>query len=201
MSVIPTRDTSHSRTQISLISRVRQNDARAWQEFVALYSPLIAHWCRRSGQAEENINDTLQDVFFAVSRSIDSYEPQEQGGGFRPWLWSITRNKLIDSSRKSRRHPEGRGGSTALHSAQQIPNEIDESEPSEQLEISQLLHRGLEQVRCEFESKTWQAFWRSVIDDLPTNVVAEELSLSVASVRKYRSRVLRRLRQQLGELQ
>lgn len=200
MSVFPARDSQRSATQVSLISRVRQNDAHAWQEFVALYSPLVAHWCRRSGQPESHINDVLQDVFFAVARSVDTYQPREEGGGFRPWLWSITRNKLIDWSRKSQRNPDGRGGSTALHSAQLIPSDLDESEPSEQIEISQLLHRALEQVRCEFEPKTWQAFWRCVIDDLPTTVVADELAISIASVRKYRSRVLRRLRQQLGEL-
>ena len=201
MSVVPIREKNYSATQVSLISRVRQNDANAWQEFVALYSPLVCHWCRKQGMPEADINDVKQDVFFAVARSIDSYSPQEQRGGFRAWLWTISRNKLIDWVRKKERLPDGRGGSTALHSTQQIPDKIDESETSEQLEISKLLHRALEQVRCEFESKTWQAFWRCVVEDVATPVVAEELGLSTSAIRKYRSRVLRRLRQQLGEME
>ncbi|MDP1564243.1 MAG: sigma-70 family RNA polymerase sigma factor [Pirellulaceae bacterium] len=63
-----------------------------------------------------------------------------------------------------------------------------------------VVSRGLEQIRPEFQSHTWEAFWRTVVDGQATAIVATELNLSLASVRQAKSRILRRLRQQLGDL-
>lgn len=191
--------TESASTRLSLIDRIRINDSRAWPEFVALYSPLIAFWCRKQKVHESEINDTVQEVFFSVSRSIDDYQARESGGGFRAWLWTITRHKIIDSVRRNERLPLAQGGSTALKAAQQIPEVLDERDDSERVEFTNLLYRALEQVQIEFEQKTWQAFWRCTIDNQTVATVAAELDISNSAVRQYRSRVLRRLRQQLGE--
>ncbi len=76
---------------------------------------------------------------------------------------------------------------------------VPEDEPSEEFQVRELIDRALNQVRSEFEASTWQAFWRSVVDGLPTDVVATELHCTPAAVRQARSRILRRLRQQLGD--
>ncbi len=188
-----------SSTRLSLISRVRVNDSTAWHELVALYSPLVAFWCRKQGVDESEINDSAQEIFFAVSRSIDNFKPAEQSGGFRAWLWTIARHKIIDARRRDQHRPRAQGGSTAIEAAQQIPERLDERDDSERLEFNNLLHRALEQVQCEFEAKTWQAFWRSTIDGVSIATLAAELDISAATIRQYRSRVLRRLRQQIGE--
>jgi RNA polymerase sigma-70 factor (ECF subfamily) len=64
----------------------------------------------------------------------------------------------------------------------------------------QLIHRALELIRAEFTTRTWQAFWRIVVDGQQTIDVAQELSMQPGAVRVAKSRVLRRLRQELGEL-
>lgn len=166
---------------------------------VALYSPLVAFWCRKQKVAESEINDAVQEVFFSVSRGIDDYRPTETGGGFRAWLWTITRHKLIDSRRRDVRFPLAQGGSTAWQAAQQVPEELDDSDDSERFEFTQLLHRGLAQVESEFEPKSWQAFWRCTVDGQTVAAVADELRISAATVRQHRARILRRLRQQLGD--
>lgn len=60
--------------------------------------------------------------------------------------------------------------------------------------------RALKQIQSDFQASTWLAFWRVVIDGQSTAVVAEEMGLTAAAVRQAKSRVLRRLRQQLGDL-
>ena len=67
-------------------------------------------------------------------------------------------------------------------------------------QLDDLVHRAAEQVRSEFEPETWQAFWRSAIDGIPTAVVAKELGVTPAAIRQNRARIMRRLRQQLGDL-
>lgn len=80
------------------------------------------------------------------------------------------------------------------------PFPIPDEEPTGQFELQQLTSRAMTQVQSEFEPRTWQAFWRSVVDGIATDEVARELQISTASVRQSRSRILRRLRQQLGDL-
>jgi RNA polymerase sigma-70 factor (ECF subfamily) len=55
-------------------------------------------------------------------------------------------------------------------------------------------------VRGEFEERTWEAFRRTVLDAQPTDETAAALGVTPAAVRKARSRVLRRLRERLGDL-
>ncbi len=198
-------------TRLSLLSRVRCDDSLAWSELVELYAPLIAHWCQRWGLDDVASQDCLQEVFMAVLRSLDQYRPQGVQGGFRAWLWTIARHKLIDQHRTRVRGPIAVGGSSAQRRLEQLPELLsstgqfsecaagDSNEPTTAAEYRHLLHRGLQQVRAEFEEKTWQAFWRTAIDGLATDVVAQELQLPANAVRQYRSRVLRRLRQQLGD--
>ncbi len=80
------------------------------------------------------------------------------------------------------------------------PLPILDDEPTGDLQLQQLTSRALAQVRSEFEARTWQAFWRSVVDGIATSAVAQELKMSESTVRQSRSRILRRLRQQLGDV-
>ena len=80
------------------------------------------------------------------------------------------------------------------------PLPIPDDEPTGDLQLQQLTSRALAQVQSEFESRTWLAFWRSVVDGIATGEVAQELNMSEATVRQSRSRILRRLRQQLGDV-
>ncbi|MCU0713681.1 MAG: hypothetical protein MUC43_16605 [Pirellula sp.] len=98
-------------------------------------------------------------------------------------------------------NPRERAGSTAMIYSENIPDQIDENDSSEQTEYRSLVHRAMKQVRSEFEARSWQAFWRTTVDGIGVDQVAEELQMSKATIRQHRSRVLRRLRQQLGEIE
>ena len=80
------------------------------------------------------------------------------------------------------------------------PIAVPDNEPTGELQLHKLTSRAMQQVQNEFEARTWQAFWRSVVDGIATDEVARELTMSAASVRQSRSRILRRLRQQLGDV-
>lgn len=190
---------SSDSTRPSLLRRVRGDDSAAWRELVELYAPLIAYWCRKQGLQPAAVHDCIQEVFFAVLKSLADFQPSGTTGCFRAWLWTITRNKIVDGIRRERRQQAATGGSTALADLQAVPDLREEEDPDETLAFSQLLYRALDQVQNEFEAKTWQAFWRTTIDAVPAQQVAVELEISPAAVRKYRSRILRRLREQMGD--
>lgn len=200
-----TTQPSTNATQLSLLERARQRDSAAWRSLVDLYGPLVASWCHKCLPDSHNAADCVQDVFASVSVSLDSFQPQRENGSFRAWLWTITRNKIRDQVRRIKRQAAGTGGSTMLGVLQNVAdgnNEpiVQEDEPTESLELEQLTRRAMVQVEAEFEPRTWQAFWRTVVDGINTAQVAEELEMTLATVRQHKSRVLRRLRQQLGDV-
>jgi RNA polymerase sigma-70 factor (ECF subfamily) len=186
-------------TSLTLLERLRGQEPEAWERVVRLYGPLVLYWGRRAGLNDADAADLLQDVFRAVTGAIGRFERTADTGTFRGWLWAIARNKLRDHFRAADRRPAAAGGTDAHDRFQQIPDDEPDSAP-DSAPSRDLLHRALESVRTGFEERTWQAFWRTTVDGRPPADVAAELGLGLASVYQARSRVLRRLRDELGGL-
>jgi len=193
---------SSGSTQSSLLRRAAMHEDRAWQEIVELYGPLISTWCRRSGADWHMTADCIQEVFLVLTNRLDTFRPTGESGAFRAWLWSVSRNKLVDLFRAANRQPLASGGSTAHLALQSIAAEQEwlRDEPTEPFDVSSLTKRAIEQVRSEFTQQSWSVFERTVVDGIETSIVAKELGLSPSAIRQAKSRILRRLRQQLGDL-
>ncbi|MEO8495950.1 MAG: sigma-70 family RNA polymerase sigma factor [Planctomycetota bacterium] len=194
----PTDSSSHA-TSPTLVGRVQANEQAAWQRLVDLYGPLIFSWARRGRLSSDDAADVMQEVFAAVAQAIRRFDPAGRGR-FRGWLWTITRNKIRDHHRRLAAEPEGRGGDTAVRELAELPAEWDDdSSNATRHEVRALFHRALQMIRNDFEPQTWQAFWLSVVDEQPTDAIARQLGLSANGVRQAKSRVLRRLRAELGD--
>ena len=55
--------------------------------------------------------------------------------------------------------------------------------------------------RAEFDERTWQAFWLTAVEKHPGSEAAELLGMSPGAVRQAKYKVLRRLRQALGDVE
>jgi RNA polymerase sigma-70 factor (ECF subfamily) len=188
-----------SATSLSLLQRVRNGEAAGWQRVVDLYAPLVQHWCRRGGVQSADADDLAQEVFQAAAAGIAAFSHDRAGDTFRGWLRNITRHKIMDFWRRQDRQPDAFGGTEAMIRMQQVPdNDAEDSEDADQ--TSAVFHRALGMLRGEFEHRTWQAFWRATVDGLPAPEVAAELGMTSSAVRMAKSRVLRRLREELGDL-
>jgi RNA polymerase sigma-70 factor, ECF subfamily len=192
---------SSTRTQRSLLERARARDPAAWERMVALYAPLVLSWCRTWGLKPEDAADVFQEVFQAVAAHLKGFRRERSGDTFRGWLRTIARNKTNDFFRRRQREPEGVGGSEVQGILAQVPEEASavQDEVVEEAENA-LLHRALEMIRGEFEPHTWEAFWQTAVEGRVTTDVAADLSMSPGAVRVAKSRVLHRLRTDLGEL-
>lgn len=189
-----------SATSLTLVGRIQASDQDAWQRLVELYGPLVYSWSVRSGLNDDDASDTMQEVFAAVARSIHRFDPQAKGR-FRGWLWTIARNKIHDHFRARANQPRGQGGDTAADVLANLPQQWnDEESETTRYEVRALYHRAMELIQNDFRPQTWQAFWLSVVQELPTEEIAKRLGLSANSVRQARSRVLKRLRNELGEI-
>jgi RNA polymerase sigma-70 factor (ECF subfamily) len=149
----------------------------------------------------EDAADVVQEVFGAVATGIDAFRRDRPGDSFRAWLAGITRHKIADHFRRRQDRPEARGGTDAHEQLQQVPDPETELVASPDEGVDSLVYRlGLDLVRAEFENRTWGAFWQTAVENRPARDVADELGMSVLAVYKAKSRVLRRLRQELGDL-
>ena len=189
-------------TSRSLLERVQADEAAAWDRLVTLYAPLVFQWCRGWGLREQDIADVFQEVFQAVAAHVANFRRERQGDTFRGWLRTITRNKVYDHFRRQGREPAGVGGSDAQARLAQLPAPQPRDEGSSSAEEGEpgLFRRALDLIRGEFAERTWQAFWRTAVEGRAAAEVAAELGMSPGAVRVAKSRVLQRLREELGDL-
>jgi RNA polymerase sigma-70 factor, ECF subfamily len=187
-------------TPLSLLQRARANDAEAWTRLVRLYQPLVLFWCSRARCPAAETEDVAQEVFAAAHAGLGRFRRDRPGDSFRAWLRGITRNQVLLHYRRNQHHPQAEGGSDVLHQLQAVPDVLAEPLADEPAEVTQLYRRALEQVRSHFEDATWSMFWLTVIEDRSPTALAAELGVTPAAVRQAKSRVLRRLKQELGEL-
>lgn len=193
------RSTATSR---SLLERVQADDSAAWDRLVTLYAPLVYYWCRRWDLQQVDTADVFQEVFLAVATHIVGFRKDRANDTFRGWLRTITRNKVLDHFRRLGREPGGVGGTDAQLRMADLPAPMkaeEEVSADDQAERG-LFYRGLDFIRSEFEPRTWQAFWKTAVESRAPKDVGAELGMSPGAVRVAKSRVLHRLREELGDL-
>ena len=198
-------------TSLSLLERVKAADQQAWQRLMALYSPLVCYWCARWQVSGADADDIVQDVFLGVAASIGKFQRPRQDspsagtgtepkGTFRGWLGAITRNKLCDFYERRRRQPAAQGGSDAQRLLQEIPDGTLSDDAADAAQLSDVYYRALELIRGDFQDHTWQAFWRTAVENQTAAEVGPALGMSKAAVRQAKARVLHRLKEEVGDL-
>jgi RNA polymerase sigma-70 factor (ECF subfamily) len=186
-------------TSTSLLRRAVAHEPDAWERIVTLYSSLVRHWCQQSGIPDHDIPDVSQEVFATVSSNLAKFQVDRPSTTFRAWMRGIARHKLQHYF-QDRGEPAA-GGTDAQMLLQQVEAPADETELSEApADIAGMYHRAVDLVRNQFEERTWKAFWRVAIEDRSPAEVAAEMGITANAVRQAKSRVLRRLKQEMGEL-
>jgi RNA polymerase sigma-70 factor (ECF subfamily) len=204
MASKPVSSSEPSSISSTLLGQLRARRPEAWERLVRLYGPLIYRWCRRAGVPAEDAADLLQEVFAAVLLHLPDFRRATPRDSFTGWLATITRNKIRDHYRRRQRRPQARGGTTAQLAWAAIPQEGEFSAESVQADADSsalLAQRALELIQAEFEPRTWQVFLKTAVEGQAPAHVAEDLGMSAPAVYTAKSRVLRRLRQVLAELE
>jgi RNA polymerase sigma-70 factor (ECF subfamily) len=191
-----------STTSLSLLQGMRQRDPIKWKRFATIYTPLVYSWCRRSAVPEQEAGDVAQEVFRAVAAGIDSFRRDQPGDSFRGWMWGICYFKIKDYFRQRMQHPAAIGGSEVLDRLNNLPVDMPQvvDERNEREDAQLIYYRALELIQEEFEARTWQAFWRVVVDEQSAAEVGRDLGMSPGAVYNANYKVLRRLRQEFDGL-
>lgn len=183
-------------THLTLLQRANRGDSSAWKRMVQIYSPLVYSWARRGGLQSADAADVVQETMASVSRDLEKYDPDVASGKFRGWLRTITRRRIADLLRSA--DEAATMGSQAGHLVDDVENlQLDE----EETDTGGVLQRAVLVYRDRYDSKTWRAFWMTVVEGRPIDATAEQLGLSKWAIYKARSRILHRLRRDLSDLE
>ncbi|MEM0927471.1 MAG: RNA polymerase sigma factor, partial [Planctomycetota bacterium] len=101
-------------TRATLVLRLRDpNDHQAWNDFIDDYGPMLYRFVRSRGLQDADAADIVQDVFRRVGSAIGRLDYEREKGGFRAWLFTITRNRLLTYFEKRKRSTPTTGNDTA----------------------------------------------------------------------------------------
>ena len=188
-------------TSVSMLERLAGAPTDAdWRRLDELYRPLLRGWVARVGVPASDVDDLVQDVLLVVVRKISGFERRGKGA-FRTWLRTILANRMGDYFRRQEHLPTATGDSDFLR-------RLDELESPDSA-LSRLWDRKhdehvaatlIQRVQGNFTPVTWEAFRRHLTKGEPAVEVAKALDLSLNSVLLAKSRVLKRLRQELAGL-
>ena len=194
--------TEFPQTRLSLIAQVRSPEDRdAWDQFVVIYRPVIYRMARRRGMQDADAQDLVQAVLIRVAGAIQSWEKSGPETKFRHWLRRVARNAIATAFTRQPKDA-GTGGSEMLDRlAEQPAIAVDVEQEFAKESMREKYLRAASVVRADVDSETWRAFELTVVNGHPCDEVAKLLGKSVGAVYAARSRIMRRLREQVQRLQ
>jgi RNA polymerase sigma-70 factor (ECF subfamily) len=190
-------------TASELLNAAKRRDAAAWQELLDRHAWLVFQWCRNAGLCANDGADILQSVMTDVAVYLPDFQKDGRKASFRRWLRTITRRKLADFHRAGARQPHGEGGSAAQERMLAAPG-APESSDSVRSGLGPLRERFwnlVERMEDEFEERTWQAFWLTMVENQTSIEAGASLDMTPNAVRLAKWRVLRRLREEAAALE
>jgi RNA polymerase sigma factor (sigma-70 family) len=192
-------DGSALHTRPSLLVRIRDGgDAESWRTFVAIYAPIVYRYACRHGLQDADAADLSQEVMGKVARAIRTFEYSPEKGRFRDWLFTIARQRvaqfhecraLLPEQLPSLLELEALGGGT----------ERPDADWSDDFN-AQVLEVALDRARVHFEPMTWRAFERVWLENRSALETALELSQQIDFVYYAKSRVLKRVKEEVQEI-
>lgn len=198
--------TSSSQTHPSLLSGLRRQHEPSWERLIDLFGPTVYTMCRRSGLGTEAAADVMQETFLSVSKSLAKFQYRDSGDTFRGWLCRIAQHRIADFHRRRSAVLSAVGGSELREAMEATADPIAESNsqsednPLTRDDMRGVVGRAAALVQSGVEPRSWKAFWMTAIEGRSAPEVAKELGMQAAAVRKSRSRIARRLREAIGDV-
>jgi RNA polymerase sigma-70 factor (ECF subfamily) len=181
-----------TRTSPSLLERLRDTDDRnSWSRFSDLYVPLLYYWARKLGVPSGEAADLVQDVLIVLVRQLPhfAYDPSRS---FRAWLRRVLINRWHALCRRPPMAP------LASDVPGRPPPDFDDLDECEYRR--HLVTQALRHLRGEFSETFYKAFLAHAVHGRSAEDVAAELGIAAGTVYVAKSRILKRLREELAGL-
>ena len=180
-------------TRSSMLADLKGFSEQRWIEFEMVYKPLLVFFIRKKNVPNSGIDDVLQDSWISIAKGISKFDNKSGKGSFRGWLRTIVQRRVADYFRSL---PEDQGVVQEVLDAKVAPEQKDPSElEGEEQAMREVEARAMELVRSQTQENTWQMFWKSTVENIPTADIAQEFGVTAAAVRVAKQRVKKRLQE------
>jgi RNA polymerase sigma-70 factor (ECF subfamily) len=142
-----------------------------------------------------------QDVLIKLFRHLPAFNYDRQKGAFRAWLKTITRHALSDYQ-ESQKHAGIGSGDTGVF--ERLQTLVAREELVKELEAAfdlELLEEARRRVQLQVTPRDWKIFTDLTVLGQSGPVVAAELQMTVTAVLMVKSRVQKKLRNEVRQLE
>jgi RNA polymerase sigma-70 factor, ECF subfamily len=194
---------SHSKwaTRSSMLIDLKGISQERWTDFLFLYEPLLLYWMRKKGVPDSDVDDVLSESWSSIYKGIGNFDRGSGKGTFRGWLRTIVERRAIDHFRKQKREIiEVSGGAEEIINQAIAPEQKSaDAIEDEEAALNEVRARAMELVKSSTQQQTWDMFWMSAVDNVPTADIAAEFGVSSAAVRVAKQRVTKRLKEAMRD--
>ncbi len=176
-------------------------DAACWNAFVDRYAPTIYGWCRRRGLQEADAEDVTQEVLAQLVQKLRTFTYDPHKGTFRGWLKTLTHHAWCDYLERRQRAGEGEANPEVLARLERLEAREDLLTALAEIFDLELLAEAQARVQLHVSPRDWAIFQALAVDGRPGPAVAQELGMTVTAVLMARSRVQKKLRQEVRRLE
>jgi RNA polymerase sigma factor (sigma-70 family) len=193
---------SSARTGSTLLLLLNDpTDPECWSAFVDRYAPQIYGWCRQRRLQEADARDVTQEVLTLLVQKLPTFRYDPHKGTFRSWLKTLTHHAWCDFLENRRRvgvgeqDPELVARLSTLEAREDLLKALAEAFDLE------VLAEAEARVRLQVSLRDWKIFQELAVEGRPSSAVAGELGMTVSAVLMAKSRVQKKLRQEVRRLE
>ena len=170
----------------NLMALAQQGDESAYAELLNEVATILKRYCRKFIFDEGSLEDCVQECLVAIHKARATYDPKRL---FKPWMYTIARNKTIDFLRASSRVK-----------AEEVSDELIETKQdirdfSYKVHLSDQLSDALGKLKPGYRDSIILTKYAGY----SVEEAADILSISPVSLRVRVSRGLEKLREILGD--
>ena len=195
-------------TRASLLSRLKDwDDQQSWQDFHDTYWKLIYSVALKAGLSDAEARDVVQETELTVAKRMREFKYDPALGSFKGWLLHTTRWRIADLLRKrgpqASPAPPPADGDARTATVERVPdpNALDWQSLWDEEWEKNVMDAALGRVKCKVNSKDYQMFDLYVLKNWSVADITRTLGVSVHQVYQARSRVGKRLKQEVAYLE
>lgn len=180
-------------TRASLLIRIRdKQDSAAWEEFDAIYRPMLRRFAKARGLADAQADDVVQQCLTAVSENIEKFQYDPSKGRFKGWLRALANNHIRNLFRKREEKQADSAVFRSMGDSEDGPEEL-----FDQIWRREHLRHCLELVRADVKEATYRAFMAYVINEEPVEKVCSEMKMTRSHVQLIKWQLTRKLAEKM----
>ena len=157
-----------------LAKLVQDGDAEKFGLLMKRYSPKLFRYGKKFLSSDDNIEDSVQDVFIKTYQNINSFNVSQR---FSPWIYRIAHNTYINAIKKQNRGPLYLFDFDTLMSHTFVEEDPAVKE-REQKEVKEIVEKGL----SEIDPKYREILVLYYIEDFSYKEIAEILEVPPGTV-------------------